>query len=73
MISGGEDYELLFTAAPADSEKLLKLITPYDYGIYPVGTIVREQGVSLIRDPGTKGYGHERNISYQGYDHFTTS
>ncbi len=71
MISGGEDYELLFTADPADSKKLLKLITLCDYAIYPVGSIVEGKGVTLIRDPGEKGSDHEQNISYQGYDHFT--
>lgn len=73
MISGGEDYELLFTASPADSEKLLQLTAEHDCTIYPVGTIIDGQGVNLIRGQGKMNDNNGQNISYQGYDHFKNS
>ena len=69
MVSGGEDYELLFTADPADSETLLQLTAKNNLTIYPVGTIIEGQGVTLIgKQKGIPD--NEENISYQGFDHF---
>ncbi|MCK5517176.1 MAG: thiamine-phosphate kinase, partial [Desulfobulbaceae bacterium] len=69
MVFGGEDYELLFTTDPADSETLLKITAKNDLTIYPVGTIIEGQGVTLIgKQKGIPD--NEKNISYQGFDHF---
>ncbi len=73
MISGGEDYELLFTASPADSENLLQLTAEHDHTIYPVGTIIDGQSVTLAQGQGETSDNNGRNISYQGYDHFKNS
>lgn len=73
MISGGEDYELLFTASPADRQNVLQLAAEHGCPLYPVGTIVDSQGVILVRDQEKMGEGNEQNISYQGYDHFKNS
>jgi thiamine-monophosphate kinase len=67
MVSGGEDYELLFTTDPDDSDALVKRTEEHGYTVYPVGTITDGEGVILVR----KGY--EQNISYKGYDHFKDS
>jgi thiamine-monophosphate kinase len=66
VLKGGEDYQLLFTSDPGP-EKELQKETSQQLGrkIYCVGKIVEGQGVQLIDN------GRQREISYQGYDHFT--
>jgi thiamine-monophosphate kinase len=60
-LSGGEDYELLFTINPRDVEKI-----KYLPDIYIAGEIVKkEDGIKLH----TKG-GHIHTISAQGWNHF---
>ncbi|WP_417914965.1 thiamine-phosphate kinase [Candidatus Electronema sp. JM] len=64
MISGGEDYELLFTAASTDNERLRQHAAAHGWSIYPVGTITAGQDVVLRRG------GIEEQIAFQGFDHF---
>jgi thiamine-monophosphate kinase len=60
-LSGGEDYELLFTVDPGDIEKVRFLPD-----IYIAGEIVaREDGIMLH----TKG-GNRHAITAQGWTHF---
>ena len=60
-LSGGEDYELLFTIDPSDVEKV-----KYIAGIYIMGEIVEaSQGIKLH----TKG-GNIHPIKAQGWKHF---
>ncbi len=62
-LSGGEDYELLFTIDPKDIEKV-----KYLPGIYIAGEIVaKEEGVKLH----TKG-GNIHPLQAQGWQHFGT-
>jgi thiamine-monophosphate kinase len=65
MLSGGEDYELLFTAAEADSEKLRQAAAELGWTIWPAGVIQAGRQVALRR-----GGRIEENISFQGFDHF---
>jgi len=67
MIFGGEDYELLFTAAEADGESLRRMAAAQGWTIHPAGRIIAGQGLKLVRSCGTI----EENISFQGFDHFT--
>jgi thiamine-monophosphate kinase len=62
QLSGGEDYELLFTAA--DSERLRQLTAAQGWIIHPVGTIREGRGVALRRGAA------EELVSFQGFDHF---
>lgn len=65
MISGGEDYQLLFTAAAEHDQTLSRLIretTGRD--IHRIGRVVEAVGVTL------RTAGGSRMIDYQGYDHF---
>ncbi|MCI5222693.1 MAG: thiamine-phosphate kinase [Candidatus Electrothrix sp. AR4] len=71
MVEGGEDYELLFTASSADTPDLLKKIEEQHYTVYPVGTVVDGQGVTLVRETAS-GF-DEKKISFQGFDHFNKS
>ncbi len=73
MVSGGEDYELLFTAHPDHRQKLLNLTAEHGYSVFPIGIIVDRRGVILVRDEQTPAAGSEQDISYQGFDHFKNS
>jgi thiamine-monophosphate kinase len=70
MLSGGEDYELLFTSAPEYDAELLQLTNGAGHVIYPIGMIEEASGVKIRRrEVGTASFCLE-DISYQGYDHF---
>lgn len=62
-LSGGEDYKLLFTAAPENEGEILKLGLG---GSAPrrIGRLVAEPGVFLL------SAGQRREIGFSGYDHF---
>lgn len=65
MLKGGEDYQLLFTVRPGREKELEEgLMTTLNHRIYPIGIIVKGQGVVL-----EKGDGSRLDISYQGYEH----
>lgn len=64
-ISGGEDYELLWTT-PTEKEKEMLSIAEKVLGYKPflVGEIREGSGVYMIQENGL-----EINVSYQGYEH----
>lgn len=64
MISGGEDYELLFTAASTDNERLRQQAAAQGWLLYPVGTI--KAGLDVVLRRG----GTEEQVAFQGFDHF---
>jgi thiamine-monophosphate kinase len=66
LLSGGEDYELLFTAAQAASSALQHLTAAKGWLIHPVGRIRAGQELRLLRSNGS-----EEDIVFQGFDHFT--
>jgi thiamine-monophosphate kinase len=68
-ISGGEDYELLFTASPEHSAQLTEIAGQCGLTITPVGTIIAGSGVTLIRRR-PDGSSEEVAVAYQGFDHF---
>ncbi len=68
-IGGGEDYELLFTAHPQDSERILRLAKECNLDLFQVGTIHSGRGVTLVRNDAT-GHPREFSVAYEGYDHF---
>ncbi len=70
MLTGGEDYELLFTASPKENQMILDVAAKEGVRVSPVGTMSAEsQGVLL---QGQTTYGEEKeHISFQGFDHFT--
>ncbi len=65
MLSGGEDYTLLFTAAAHATEALQRLTAEHSWLIHPVGKIRAGQGLRLLRSDGGK-----ENVLFQGFDHF---
>ncbi|MCL2790946.1 MAG: thiamine-phosphate kinase [Desulfobulbus sp.] len=68
-VGGGEDYELLFTAAADAHDHLLALGRRCGLPFAPIGTIVEGAGVVLLRR-GADETLEECEIAYQGYDHF---
>jgi thiamine-monophosphate kinase len=65
MLSGGEDYKLLFTAAAHATESLQRLTAEQGWLIHPVGRIRAGQGLRLLRSDG-----REEDVLFQGFDHF---
>jgi thiamine-monophosphate kinase len=60
-LSGGEDYELLFTVRPENVKKLLSLRIP----VTEIGRITRAKERALIIPGGSKA-----PLVPSGYDHF---
>ena len=53
MLTGGEDYELLFTVPPARMPKLWELARRYDWDVYDIGEVRSpEEGIRLIGPDG---------------------
>ncbi len=48
IIGGGDDYELLFTVAPENSEKVQRIGREAGVSITRIGSIVPESGVSIL-------------------------
>lgn len=69
MIAGGEDYELLFTAAPRDRHVILAVAAEQGIRMTPIGNVIEGQGVTL-QEKTARGY-EEQRISFQGFDHFS--
>ncbi|MDG4474590.1 thiamine-phosphate kinase [Thiovibrio frasassiensis] len=64
-LSGGEDYQLLFTVGEQEMEPLCNLIMEKTgRELFAVGRIVEGRGVFL------EEAGQRREISYRGYEHF---
>lgn len=68
-IGGGEDFELLFTAAPEAQAALLALGERCGLHLAAIGTVVSGSGVNLLRQ-GVDGTTATEAVAYGGYDHF---
>jgi thiamine-monophosphate kinase len=66
-LGGGEDYQLLFTAPPAASDRIGELGARYAVGMHPVGRIVAGSGVELA---GMRAVGAWPSSAFA---HFTAS
>ena len=65
-LTGGEDYELAFTAPSAHREKIALLMKKCGIEAAPVGIVTRLPGVSVITPDGTE-FVPQRH----GFTHFT--
>jgi thiamine-monophosphate kinase len=63
VLTGGDDYELLFTVPPADAEQLEADVRPL-CPLSRIGAIESGDGVRCLRD------GVETVMRGEGYDHF---
>jgi thiamine-monophosphate kinase len=66
-LSGGDDYELLFTAAPSAELAVRRAASTAGVEVTPVGLIVAAPGLS-VHD----GEGHPVDLAaHVGFDHFS--
>ena len=64
MLKGGEDFELLFTAAPSQEAKLRELARDCGLSLLCLGRMDRKAGLRLSAG------GQEKPLDFQGYNHF---
>lgn len=65
ILSGGDDYELLFTAAPGRAGAIQSLARDLDLPLTSIGRMTAGQGVHAFDDAG-----EEINLSSKGWEHF---
>jgi thiamine-monophosphate kinase len=65
QLSGGDDYELCFTAPAESRHRLLELAAEMTIPLTPIGRIVAGQDVQVL-----DGAGIEMHLSRRGFDHF---
>jgi thiamine-monophosphate kinase len=63
-LSGGEDYELLFTTPPAKIKRLQSLNIP----VTEIGEITRTRGLIIVDEKNRK-----KRLKPTGYNHFSRS
>jgi len=66
IVSGGDDYEILFTAAPDAEDALTALSAELDLPLTRIGRVVPGEGVTLI-----DAAGHAMASGRGGYNHFS--
>lgn len=65
-LSGGEDFELVFTFPPESTDRVRDALSNAGGSMYIVGHITPEtEGVVLVGSDGAK-----RSLPYEGYNHF---
>ena len=65
LLAGGDDYELVFTAAPAGRTAIAALAVTLDLPLWRIGQIVAGDGVRLLDDAG-----QAVPLARKGFDHF---
>lgn len=65
-LTGGEDYELCFTASSADREKIVECVKKCGVEATPVGIVTSLPGVTVVRADGTPC-----SLQFKGFNHFT--
>ncbi|NVL89619.1 MAG: thiamine-phosphate kinase [Desulfobacterales bacterium] len=67
VLHGGEDYELLFTASPADREKIESIAAKVsNTPVTKIGTIITEAGVRLETEKGKEPLGPGGYVHFSG-------
>jgi thiamine-monophosphate kinase len=65
VLTGGDDYEILFTAPPAAREKIAALARKLELPITRIGAMRGGEGVKVLRADGSA-----RSLDSQGWQHF---
>lgn len=65
-VSGGEDFELLFTAEPKNEAALMRLATDCQLRLTRIGEITRSQPVAVL----IRRHDQLTPLAIRGYDHF---
>ncbi len=68
ILSGGDDYELIFTAPPSMRDQITRLAEDMDLSLTRMGKIVEGMGVRVLDQKG-----QELSLAYKGYNHFGSS
>ena len=66
VLSGGDDYELLFTADPAVAGALADIAAALDLPLTTIGRTTAGEGVTVLDAAGMP----LRGIGFGGYRHF---
>jgi thiamine-monophosphate kinase len=66
VLTGGEDYELCFTVAPGDVERMTHELPPELWGYSAIGVLAEARGAIVTRG------GTVMDFSHSGFDHFAT-
>lgn len=65
-LSGGEDYELCFTAAPGNREKIIECMKKCGNEVTRIGIVRSSPGVTIVDQDGS-----EFSAQTEGFTHFT--
>lgn len=66
LLSGGDDYELLFAAPPVRRDAIAALAQSQGLALTRIGTLTADRETILLVEPD----GHEHTALPRGYDHF---
>lgn len=66
-LSGGDDYELLFSVAPSDADGVCAELIAAGHEVQEIGRLVDEPGITLVHPDGRQTREQPR-----GFDHFLT-
>lgn len=64
-LTGGDDYELVFTSAPGARERILALGRSSGCEVHRIGHIEPGKGIVIL-----DGFGNERSVQRSGFRHF---
>jgi thiamine-monophosphate kinase len=64
-LTGGEDYELLFTALPEHESEIKRQLDACGVPVTVIGEIVAARGLSVMAPDGSS-----YNVARKGYNHF---
>ena len=64
VVTGGDDYELIFTASPANQKEILKAARFAKTRVTHIGTIQNGKGVAIL-----DGNGHKIPLKKGGFSH----
>lgn len=65
-LSGGEDYELLFTVSPENMPALVSLAAQEQVPVTTIGTITADRKLAVFAEGG-----EELTVHHKGFDHFS--
>jgi len=64
VLTGGDDYELLFTVAPGYAARIVKIAADLSLPLTPIGRIVADRTLTITAPDGT-----EMHLARKGWVH----